>query len=219
MQDQLERVLDELVQLRAGARRPPRIRARRDRGRGSRQDLRGRHRGGARRDASASRPVSATGCWARTARASRRPSACSARSCARRPGARVVAGFDVVAQPREVAPSHRLRDAGGRRRRVRDGARAARPAGAPARAPARRGGPPGAQLLLEVVDLADVADKRLGGFSGGMQRRVDLAAVADAPARRRVPGRADRGPRPARSRGDLGRAATGCERTSASRSS
>jgi ABC-2 type transport system ATP-binding protein len=33
-----------------------------------------------------------------------------------------------------------------------------------------------ARLLLEVVDLADVADKRLGGFSGGMQRRVDLAA-------------------------------------------
>ena len=27
-----------------------------------------------------------------------------------------------------------------------------------------------------VVDLAHAADKRLGGFSGGMQRRVDLAA-------------------------------------------
>ena len=27
-----------------------------------------------------------------------------------------------------------------------------------------------------MVDLADVADKRLGEFSGGMQRRVDLAA-------------------------------------------
>jgi ABC-2 type transport system ATP-binding protein len=33
-----------------------------------------------------------------------------------------------------------------------------------------------ARLLLELVELADVADKRLGGFSGGMQRRVDLAA-------------------------------------------
>jgi ABC-2 type transport system ATP-binding protein len=33
-----------------------------------------------------------------------------------------------------------------------------------------------AGLLLAIVDLADVADNRLGGFSGGMQRRVDLAA-------------------------------------------
>jgi ABC-2 type transport system ATP-binding protein len=33
-----------------------------------------------------------------------------------------------------------------------------------------------AELLLAIVDLADAADKRLGDFSGGMQRRVDLAA-------------------------------------------
>jgi ABC-2 type transport system ATP-binding protein len=33
-----------------------------------------------------------------------------------------------------------------------------------------------ARLLLAMVDLAEVADKRLGEFSGGMQRRVDLAA-------------------------------------------
>jgi ABC-2 type transport system ATP-binding protein len=31
-------------------------------------------------------------------------------------------------------------------------------------------------LLLAMVDLAEVADKRLAEFSGGMQRRVDLAA-------------------------------------------
>src|SRR5215207_3598219 len=31
-------------------------------------------------------------------------------------------------------------------------------------------------LLLSLMDLEHVADKRLGGFSGGMQRRVDLAA-------------------------------------------
>jgi ABC-2 type transport system ATP-binding protein len=34
-----------------------------------------------------------------------------------------------------------------------------------------------AGLLLALVDLTEVADKRLGGFSGGMQRRVDLAAA------------------------------------------
>jgi len=33
-----------------------------------------------------------------------------------------------------------------------------------------------AAALLETVELAEVADKRLDGFSGGMQRRVDLAA-------------------------------------------
>jgi ABC-2 type transport system ATP-binding protein len=33
-----------------------------------------------------------------------------------------------------------------------------------------------ARLLLAMVDLVEAADKRLGDFSGGMQRRVDLAA-------------------------------------------
>lgn len=34
-----------------------------------------------------------------------------------------------------------------------------------------------AAILLQVVELSEVADKRLDGFSGGMQRRVDLAAA------------------------------------------
>jgi ABC-2 type transport system ATP-binding protein len=31
--------------------------------------------------------------------------------------------------------------------------------------------------LLEIVDLAEAADRRIGGYSGGMQRRLDLAAA------------------------------------------
>src|SRR3954453_17595521 len=34
-----------------------------------------------------------------------------------------------------------------------------------------------ADALLERVDLADAADRRVGGYSGGMQRRLDLAAA------------------------------------------
>jgi ABC-2 type transport system ATP-binding protein len=86
-----------------------------------------------------------------------------------------VAGFDVVAEPVEV------------RRRI---GFAMQDAGLDALATARellvlQGRLHGlgradaahrARLVLELVDLADVADKRLGELSGGMQRRVDLAA-------------------------------------------
>ncbi len=34
-----------------------------------------------------------------------------------------------------------------------------------------------ADALLEKVDLVDAADRRVGGYSGGMQRRLDLAAA------------------------------------------
>ncbi len=91
-------------------------------------------------------------------------------------GRATVAGFDVVAQPREV------------RRRI---GFAMQEVGVDAFATARellvlQGRLHGlaraeatlqAGILLAMVDLADVADKRLGEFSGGMQRRVDLAAA------------------------------------------
>jgi ABC-2 type transport system ATP-binding protein len=86
-----------------------------------------------------------------------------------------VAGFDVVAQPKEVrrrigfamqevgvdafATARELLVLQGRLHSLRRAESVRR-----------------ARLLLELVDLAEVADKRLGGFSGGMQRRVDLAA-------------------------------------------
>jgi ABC-2 type transport system ATP-binding protein len=87
-----------------------------------------------------------------------------------------VAGFDVVAQPREV------------RRRI---GFAMQEVGVDAFATARellvlQGRLHGlrradsahrAELLLAMVDLSAVAGKRLGEFSGGMQRRVDLAAA------------------------------------------
>jgi ABC-2 type transport system ATP-binding protein len=90
-------------------------------------------------------------------------------------GRATVASFDVLAQPREVrrrigfamqevgvdpfATARELLVLQGRLHGLR-------------RAEAVRH----ARLLLAMVDLADVADKRLGEFSGGMQRRVDLAA-------------------------------------------
>ena len=91
-------------------------------------------------------------------------------------GHALVAGFDVVAQPREVrrrigfamqdvgvdafATARELLILQGRLHGLRRAESAER-----------------AQLLLALVELTDVADKRLGEFSGGMQRRADLASA------------------------------------------
>jgi ABC-2 type transport system ATP-binding protein len=91
-------------------------------------------------------------------------------------GRALVAGFDVADQPREVRRriGFAMQDVGvdefatARELLVLQG----RLHGL-FRAEARRR----AGLLLAMVDLAEVADKRLGEFSGGMKRRVDLAAA------------------------------------------
>jgi ABC-2 type transport system ATP-binding protein len=91
-------------------------------------------------------------------------------------GRAIVAGFDVVSDPREVrrrigfamqdvgidafATARELLVLQGRLHGLRRSESAAR-----------------ARLLLTLIDLADVADRRLGELSGGMQRRVDLASA------------------------------------------
>jgi ABC-2 type transport system ATP-binding protein len=87
-----------------------------------------------------------------------------------------VAGFDVVAQPLDVRrrTGFAMQEVGvdafatARELLVLQG----RLHGLRRRESAHR-----AELLLAIVDLAEAADKRLGEFSGGMQRRVDLAAA------------------------------------------
>jgi ABC-2 type transport system ATP-binding protein len=90
-------------------------------------------------------------------------------------GRATVAGFDVVAQPREVrrrigfamqevgldrlATARELLVLQGRLHGLRRAESARR-----------------ARLLLDMVDLPEVADRRVSELSGGMQRRVDLAA-------------------------------------------
>ena len=129
-----------------------------------------------------------------------------------------VAGFDVVAAAARGAPPDRLRDAGGRRRRVRDRARAARPAGAAARAPARRvGAPRGAAAGAGRPRPTWPTSAWAGSRAACSGASISPPSLMHLP-RGRLPGRADRGPGPARARGDLGRARPARERSSASRS-
>ena len=86
-----------------------------------------------------------------------------------------VAGFDVVAEPIGGAPPDRLRDAAGRRRRLRHPQGADGPAGAAAWTSQARGGGP-RRAAAGVMELAEEADRRLATLSGGTKRRVDLAA-------------------------------------------
>ena len=49
--------------------------------------------------------------------------------------------------------------------------------------------------LLERVGLTEAADRKVGGYSGGMKRRLDLALALDPPALDPLPRRADHRPR------------------------
>ena len=58
--------------------------------------------------------------------------------------------------------------------------------------------------LLEQFGLTDAADRAAKNFSGGMQRRLDLAASLVGQPQGAVPGRADHGPGPALAAGHVG---------------
>ena len=92
-------------------------------------------------------------------------------------GVAVVAGYDVVDRAAGGAGAHRRGAAGRRPRRPPDGPGAPRPPGPAVRAPA---GPRSGRRLDDVLDLVDIGsaiDRRIGTYSGGMKRRLDLAAA------------------------------------------
>ena len=62
-----------------------------------------------------------------------------------------------------------------------------------------------ADALLERFELSDAAHKPVAGFSGGMQRKLDLAMTLDGRPVGDLPRRADDGPRPAQPARDVGR--------------
>ena len=88
-----------------------------------------------------------------------------------------VAGFDVVEQPGRGAAAHRRRAP---RSRARSRARPApscsccRAGSTACRVPTRAGG---VDELGELIDLDDALDRRIGTYSGGMKRRLDLVAA------------------------------------------
>ncbi len=63
-----------------------------------------------------------------------------------------------------------------------------------------------ATVLLEQFTLTDAGDKLAKEYSGGMRRRLDLAATLVAEPGGPVPRRADHGPGPAGAQRPLGRA-------------
>ena len=104
-----------------------------------------------------------------------------------------VAGFDVATRGPRGAPAHRRGAAGGGARPVPHRPRAhatsrARCTGYKAER-ARRG-----DELLERVGLTEAADRKVGGYSGGMKRRLDLALALVHRPRDPVPRRADHRP-------------------------
>ena len=76
---------------------------------------------------------------------------------------------------------------------------------------ARAEGQERAEALLTRVGLDHAADRRVGTYSGGMKRRLDLASALVHQATSPLPRRADNRPRPDQPQGDLGGGA-GAER-------
>ena len=86
-----------------------------------------------------------------------------------------VAGFDIVKRGPAGPRLDRRRAPGGGARPVPDRARAHAPPGRDARADRRRTAARRGDDLIERVGLTDAADRKVGGYSGGMKRRLDLA--------------------------------------------
>ena len=141
-----------------------------------------------------------TGCWDPTAPA--RPPRCGSwpPCCAPTAGAPRVGGFDVAREPEKVRPLIGLTGqyAAVDEELTGHGEPAAdRPAaGAVAAGDARRR----AGELLERFDLVEAGGRPLKTYSGGMRRRLDVAASLIGRPRGAVPGRADHRAGPARPR-------------------
>ena len=85
-----------------------------------------------------------------------------------------VAGHDIVARGPRRSRRDRRRAAGGGARSVPDRPRAHASAGGYARHPAAEARRLGDRLIAR-VGLSEAADRKVGGYSGGMRRRLDLA--------------------------------------------
>ena len=85
-------------------------------------------------------------------------------------------GRDLAAGPRRGARRHQHDRAVRLARRGPDGAREPRDAGAALGLPGRAGARTRAEELLAAFDLADAGGKQVKAYSGGMRRRLDIAA-------------------------------------------
>ena len=86
-----------------------------------------------------------------------------------------VGGFDVVSRGAEGAQRDRRRAPGGGARPAADRPRAPAPAGDAARDLPRRAEAAGATSCSSASASREAADRKVGGYSGGMKRRLDLA--------------------------------------------
>ena len=92
-------------------------------------------------------------------------------------GTALVAGHDVVREAADGAALDRRRAPGGGARPADDRPRADAAPGHPARAVRPRRAAAKGDALLDRVGLTQAADRRVGTYSGGMRRRLDLATA------------------------------------------